>query len=258
MIDGVPGKGTTRDTVESTNASPIDFLIDLSNKSFAISGAPFTFADGTATLTVAGTVVNQPPVANAGSPQTVECTSPTGGNVVLDATGSSDPDNDIGGMQWWVGHAFSSTGLVDTASNALATRAEFVAPFVPPSLTTFYELSVFDSRFDTSIAKTSVTVQDTIPPTLTVSALPDCLWLPSHKMVLYELGKSLTYTVKDPCDLHPVVSIIDVKSNQPATGGGSGNTNTDVAFGAGGLCIRAERDGTVSTDRQYTITVQAL
>ena len=43
--------------------------------------------------------VNTPPVANAGSDQTVECTSPTTTAVTLNGTLSSDPDGDPGNRQ---------------------------------------------------------------------------------------------------------------------------------------------------------------
>jgi hypothetical protein len=57
-------------------------------------------------VTLAGTLVNQPPTADAGGDRTVECTSPDGASFVLDGTGSSDPDGagDIRVVSWRQGH----------------------------------------------------------------------------------------------------------------------------------------------------------
>jgi hypothetical protein len=47
-----------------------------------------------------GTLVNQPPTADAGGDQTVECTSPAGASFALDSSASSDPDGDIRVRSW--------------------------------------------------------------------------------------------------------------------------------------------------------------
>ena len=47
-----------------------------------------------------GTLVNQPPTADAGGDQSVECTSPAGAQFALDASRSSDPDGDIRVLSW--------------------------------------------------------------------------------------------------------------------------------------------------------------
>jgi hypothetical protein len=57
-------------------------------------------------VTLAGRLINQPPTANAGGDQTVECTSPAGASFVLDGTQSVDPDGaaDIRVVSWRQGH----------------------------------------------------------------------------------------------------------------------------------------------------------
>jgi hypothetical protein len=47
-----------------------------------------------------GTLVNQPPTAEAGGDQTVECTSPAGASFALDSSASADPDGDIRVRSW--------------------------------------------------------------------------------------------------------------------------------------------------------------
>ena len=61
----------------------------------------------------------------------------------------------------------------------------------------------------------------------------------------------------DACDPVAAVAITNVVSNQPPLGGGQGNTNPDVLFGKKAFCIRAERQGTSSSPRTYTVTLGA-
>jgi len=59
------------------------------------------------------TIPNLPPTANAGPDQTVECTSPSGANVMLDGSASSDPNGDALTFTW--------TGSFGTASDPKPT-----------------------------------------------------------------------------------------------------------------------------------------
>lgn len=105
----------------------------------------------TKTDTVTITVVqNEPPVADAGPDQIVEATSPAGAEVVLDASGSSDPYNDTLTYDWtWTGGA--ATGVSATATFPLGT--------------TIVTLTVNDGQYN-STDTVSVTVVDTTPPTV--------------------------------------------------------------------------------------------
>ncbi|HEY6005299.1 MAG TPA: hypothetical protein VIV57_20630 [Anaeromyxobacter sp.] len=245
----------SRMTVSAPNIQAVDFQVDFAGKTFSIpGGANATFSNGSsATIQLAGAIANQPPRAVAGADRVLECTSPQGAQVTLDAAGTSDPDGDQIAYNWWSGAPFTSAGLVFDSQ----FTATVVAPFTPPSRTTQYWFTVSDSHLDTDGASTRVTVQDTTPPALTLSADPGCLWPPNHKMVLYELGNGLDAVAADACDASPRVEIVSVVSNQPALGGGSGNTPVDVIQGTRAFCVRAERDGTVKGDRVYTVTVRA-
>lgn len=82
-----------------------------------------------------------------------------------------------------------------------------------------------------------------------VSAMPNALWPPNHKMALV----TVNYAVADDCDPAPVCSL-SVSSNEGA-GGGSGNTSPDwQVVDAHHVDLRAERMGS-GGGRIYTITI---
>jgi len=99
------------------------------------------------TITV---VQNDPPVADAGPDQIAEATSPAGAEVVLNASGSSDPNDDPLTYDWtWTGG--SATGVNATA--------------IFPLGTTNVTLTVNDGQYNDT-ATVSITVLDTTPPTV--------------------------------------------------------------------------------------------
>ena len=100
-----------------------------------------------------GTLMNQPPTANAGADQTVECTSATGAEITLDGTGSSDPDHNLAVVQWQQG---SRTGPV--VGNALQVT-------LPQGVGTTgqYVLRVIDGMAQSAADTTTVQVADTTP-----------------------------------------------------------------------------------------------
>ena len=91
---------------------------------------------------------NLPPIADAGPDQLVEQTSPAGAEVALNASGSSDPNNDTLTYNWtWVGG--SAIGVSPTT--------------LFPAGTTNVTLTVSDGVFNATDT-VSITVQDTTPP----------------------------------------------------------------------------------------------
>ncbi len=99
----------------------------------------------------------------------------------------------------------------------------------------------------------TVIVEDTTPPSIdTISASPDIIWPPNHKMV----PVTISVSVFDNCDTDPSIQIISITSNEPENGLGDGDTAPDWEI-TGDLTanLRAERSGNGS-GRVYTITVR--
>jgi YD repeat-containing protein len=102
----------------------------------------------------------------------------------------------------------------------------------------------------------TVTVADTEAPEIkSVTAVPNVLWPPDHKMV----AVTVEATADDNCDESPECMIVSVNSNQDVNGLGDGNTEPDWSI-TGGLAVdlRAERSGKGNGDRVYTITVECV
>jgi len=124
-----------------------------------IVAAGHAFIDGTGDFALARYIgdsiaPNQPPVANAGLDQTAECTSAAGNTVILDASGSSDPDGDALTYTWT-----TPFGTVSSPNPTL----ELVD--LPPGTDIVVTLTVTDPSGASSTDTVQVIIQDTIPPT---------------------------------------------------------------------------------------------
>jgi len=114
-------------------------------------------------------------------------------------------------------------------------------------------VTVMDLFGNSASCSTLVTVVDTTPPVIgVVSADPNVLWPPNHKMIAVKVHAEVT----DTCG--PATwRILHVSSNEAANAKGSGHTSTDWKItGDHTLTLRAERLGKGS-GRVYTITIQA-
>ena len=96
--------------------------------------------------------------------------------------------------------------------------------------------------------------RDTTSPVLhSAVASPNVLWPPNHEM----RDVTVTVSVTDDIDRQPLTRILEVTSNEPELGRGSGDYAPDWEItGNLTLRLRAERSG-VGSDRIYTIKVQS-
>ena len=195
------------------------------------------------TVSLRGTLANQPPTARAGVDQTVECTSPQGAAITLDGSGSTDPDNNITLAVWRQG---SRTG--NSVGEAL--RVTVPQGVGAPGR---YVLQLLDDQGQLDEDAMDVRVVDTTAPVIvSVAATPSVLKPPNHRMV----GVTVNVSATDTCDPVPFCRLMAVSSNEPVNGQGDGNTAPDWQI-TGPLTadLRAERSGTGS-GRVYTLTTE--
>jgi hypothetical protein len=189
---------------------------------------------------------NNPPVANAGPDQMIECDR--SGVVTLDGSASYDPDGDAITYEW---KQVSGTAVTLAVSGA---KAQFTA--APPGVYEF-QLTVTDAYGASSTDNVVVTIKDTKPPVVTLEFNPNMLWPPNHKM----MDISAMITIVDACDPNPTVKLVSITSSEPANGKGDGNTSPDIAGVSYGtddrsFQLRAERSGKDS-GRVYTVMYES-
>jgi len=189
----------------------------------------------------------EPPVADAGSDITVECVSPLGAPVVLDASASVDPDGDPLIFTW----------KEDTTVVAGPTEETTVEVTLELGVHEII-LTANDGMGGIDTDTTIVTVEDTTPPELSVDSGPEVLWPPDHMYHEIDIEPFLN-SVSDKCDdsltLNDVV-ITSVTSDEPENGEEDGNTTDDIIIGENyrSVNLRAERSG-IGNGRVYTINL---
>jgi hypothetical protein len=202
-----------------------------------------TFALGT-------TTVNCTATASTGSTSgsftvTVRDTTPPAlslpANITAEATGPSGRA---------VSYSATANDLVDGSRPVTCDHA---SGSTFPLGTTTVQCTATDTHNNTAHGSFTVTVRDTTPPTIvSITANPNSLWPPNHKMV----AVTVTVIASDLVDPHPISHIVSISSNEAINGNGDGNTSPDWEI-TGPLTanIRAERAG--GTDRIYTLTIAA-
>jgi hypothetical protein len=178
--------------------------------------------------------VNHTPIANAGPDQTVDELT----LVILDGTGSSDPDGDDLTYSW-----VQTDGPAVTLSDSTSATPCFTAPDVCCGVIAYleFELIVNDGIDDSDLPDSvTISVRDTnAPPDCSLArASQDYLWPPNHKM------HSITIVgVTDPDDDDVTITITGVTQDEPVNGLGDGDTGPDAVIQGDTVLIRAERSG---------------
>lgn len=133
-------------------------------------------------MTVSGSIVNQPPRANAGADQTVECNQTGSARFGLDGSASTDPDNNLASFTWFSGTRAGT--IIGHQSNAslvqnVATSAAYV-------------LRTIDRAGQADEDSVGVSVVDTTAPVVVCNA-PSTITPPKTPL-------KFTATVTDVCD----------------------------------------------------------
>jgi hypothetical protein len=125
--------------------------------------------DATLDVGLEGPMENQPPRPSAGADQTVECTSPDGALVTLDALGSTDPDGNLALYEWRRGSPdgalLASPSLNPAVQTQQALGSETYYVLVADSRTSADGDSITADVVDTNGADISCNAPATIDPT---------------------------------------------------------------------------------------------
>lgn len=183
-----------------TNSDPVDLEVDWAGHFCALSGVLATNVDAedpnvdedevlAASIDIGGEILNQPPRADAGADQTLECASPDGVVAGLDGSASSDGDNNVVSFQWFRGGRVGPQVGTD------------VEVGVPQGLggSTTYVLRVIDAFGQSSEDSTSVAVVDTTAPEIDCNT-PPTITPPSTPL-------TFTATSTDTCDAEVIAEI---------------------------------------------------
>lgn len=172
-----------------------------------------------------------PPSLSLPGDITLEATSPEGATAIFEAAAH---DAVSGNLPVSYSHAPGSTF---------------------PLGTTEVYVTATDGWGNTATGSFNINVRDTTAPEFrSLTASPDTLWSPNHRMV----PVTLSADIADAADPTPLARIVSVASNEPSTGPSEDDLSPDWEItGALSLNLRAERAGG-GGDRLYTITVESL
>lgn len=192
----------------------------------------YTFANVADTETIEITNVNNDPIADANSDQTVN----EGSATALNGINSSDPDSDSLTYAW-----VQLSGPTAAISGENTATPSLTVPFADAGgVDLTFELTVDDGYEGSSVDTMIMHVQNINDPLLVSAAQPtlECIWPPNHKLIAIGING-----VSDPNDNATIV-IDSVTQDEMTNGAGDGDTPVDAIINDDGTVkLRAERSG---------------
>jgi hypothetical protein len=174
--------------------------------------------------------------------QTVQC-----GTAATVTVTVGDADGDSLTIVWNVGGVSVQTNTVPGGIPPTVANVSFTSEL--PLGTNLIDVAVTDNATNTATCSTFVTVVDSIAPVIaTVSAFPNVLWPPNHKM----MPVNIRATTADNCS-ESTWSIIAVQSSDPVDHKASPDWEIT---GEHTVSLRAERSS-ASSERVYSVIIQA-
>ena len=203
---------------------------------------PYGFPGGT--TTVVATALNAAGYDTCTFNVTVNDIEPPVVTCPSDVVQSNDP-GECGAIV-----TFPDAIATDNCPGVTVTYSDTSGSFFPVGTTTV-TVTATDGAGNTATCSFTITVNDTEPPVIEgLSADPDMLWPPNHKMK----DVAIDYTSTDNCP-GVITCSITVTSNQPVNGTGDGNTEPDwEVIDEHNVKLRAERAGNLGC-RIYSVKI---
>ena len=204
---------------------------------------------GTMAFNAHFTVLNNPPpppTLTCPDPLTLQCTNGAAtGTLQL---GVLDTNSYPVQVIWTVDGSPAQTNDIPSAGTGSVTASNLTFTAAYADGAHLVLISASNGQAPPVTCSATVTVIDTLPPQiLDLSASPDLLWPPNHRLVPVEI----TVNALDACDPAPTARIIQVASNEPQN---PFEPDWEIT-GPLTLNLRADRFGQ-GTGRIYTILIQ--
>ena len=191
--------------------------------------------DCTSTLTVVDTTL---PEIFCPDPILIECNE-------FNGVGIDDPQ-----IQAFL-NAVAAVRAVDVCDDSLVLEDH--APLLFGLGDTVVTFTATDGSDNQAQCQSTVTVEDTTPPVITVGASPNSLWPPNHKLETVNVDVVVT----DICDPNPTFVLQSASSDEPDNGLGDGDRANDIqgaTLGAPDASVRLRRERSGPGDgRVYTL-----